>query len=187
MFAKVVDQMKDGTEKNVSVLQDIIKLMVSAKNVNSIQAIMVVNVSVTSDSLITMDGVKNVMYLVVHVKDQEHNNASLAQMLVILRKMDTAQEEIPVLSVFTLIKENVNLVHLTVSHAHLIVSVINVLMDLNSKRLTSSVKLPAIVQKFVEMVRDSKLTVMMVIEGMVMVATKSVKLNLDIHAKEDQV
>ena len=70
MFAENVDQMKDGTENNVFVLQNTIKLMESANNVKSILAITDGNVSAILDSMIIEEDVKNAMYHAGNVKAQ---------------------------------------------------------------------------------------------------------------------
>lgn len=70
MYAENVDQMKDGTEINASVLQDIIKLTEFVNNAKSTLAITGENVSAILDSLISKENVKNAMYHVVNVKAQ---------------------------------------------------------------------------------------------------------------------
>lgn len=84
-------------------------------------------------------------------------------------------------------KDNVNHAHLTVKHVLLIVFVINVLKDFSLKKLISLAKQLVIAHKFVEMVKDLKLTVMMAIKETEMAVTKIVKFSQDIHVKEAQV
>lgn len=87
-----VHQTKDGTEKNVSVSQITLKLMEPAEHVIPTPITMAEIVSAITDSMEMLTDVINAMNLVVNALVLKLINASLAQMLAMISRVENVSE-----------------------------------------------------------------------------------------------